>query len=78
MILALQGRGVVSPGQRFHDRARGHSSSPGLSGSSRQHKKTQVFFFASRGEKVKVVGSQRVGVNVYPLTLSFSGESGRV
>lgn len=62
MILALQGRGVVSPGQRFHDRAGGHSSSPGLSGSSRQHKKTQVFFFASRGEKVKVVGSQRVGV----------------
>ncbi len=49
----------------------GRSSSPGLSG-SREQTKTQVF--ASRGEKVKVVGSQRVGVNMYPLTLSFSGE----
>lgn len=48
MILALQGRGVVSPGQRFHDRAWGHSSSPGLSGSSWQQKKTQV---SLRGER---------------------------
>lgn len=86
--LALQGRGVVSPGQRSHDRAEGEgvgwggvgvrgSSSPIFSVTKRR--KIQVFFFLLGGEeKVKVVGSQHVGVHIYPLTLSFSGELGCV
>lgn len=44
-----------------------------LLGNKRKHR-----FLLGGEEKVKVVGSQHVGVNIYPLTLSFSGELGRV
>lgn len=53
----------------------GHSSSPGLSGSSRQQKKN-TGLFALRGEKVKVVGSQRAGVTVIPSDPVLQREAG--
>lgn len=81
--LALQGRGVVSPGQRSHDRAEGEGVGWGrgeglfFSDILGNKRKTQVFLLGGE-KKVKVVGSQHVGVHIYPLTLSFSGELGRV
>ena len=73
MILALQGQGVVPPGRRFHDRARRQ-----LFFSDLLHHTRKCRFLLLRGEKLKVVGSQHVVVNMDPVTLAFSGEPGHV